>query len=66
MQSRDCHADHDNFCYVCSKYEVKSFQKKIENNICNLYEEIFKSKMDKHNSWVPRVICNIYKMMLYR
>lgn len=40
-QSHDCYANHDNFCYVCSKYEVTSLQKSIDNNICNLYQSFY-------------------------
>lgn len=66
QQSHDCDANRDNFCYICSKFEVQSLRRKINETVCELYEEIFKVKIDQHNSWVPRVICNSCRKMLYR
>jgi len=37
-QSHDCHANHDIFCYICSKFEVKSLRKTIDDDICNMYD----------------------------
>lgn len=64
-QSHDCHVNHDFFCYICSKFEVQSLRKIIDDDISNMYEEIFHLKVDKSSRWVPHSICNSCKKMLY-
>jgi len=64
VQSHDCHVDHDQFCYICSKFEVKSLRRPIDESICNLYEELFNLRIDKDNSWLPSVFCNACNKML--
>lgn len=67
LNAHDCHKNADSFCYVCSKYEVMSLQKKIDDEISTLYKKCFGHKMlHQETNWVPHIICNSCRLMLYR
>jgi len=66
QQSHNCDTSRDNFCYICSKFEVQSLRRQFNESFCDIYKEMFKMEVDQHNSWVPRVICNSCRKMLLR
>jgi len=65
-QLHKCDLDHYIFCYICSKFEIKSLRKNIDDDIRETYKEIFGLEIDKLkiNNYAPNIICNCCRKML--
>ena len=63
----DCHKNVNSFCYICTRYEVTSLRKKIDDEVSTLYKKCFGHKvLHQETNWVPHIICNSCRLMLYR
>ena len=45
LNAHDCHKNVNSFCYICTKYEVTSLWKKIDDEVSTLYEQYFGHKV---------------------
>ena len=45
LNTHDCHKNVNSFCYICTRYEVTSLRKKIDDEFSTLYEKCFGHKV---------------------
>ena len=55
----NCKNNPNFFCYVCGKFEVARYRKKMTDTITNIYYNCFKIHVSNQNEyWVPNISCN--------
>lgn len=66
-RSHNCQQDTDNFCYVCSNFEIVKNRRKLSEANKNLYFRCFNmSIVNEDKPWVPNSICCTCLTMMNR
>lgn len=65
LTEHNCESEHNVFCHVCSKFEISSLRKVIDDGIRRTYKDIFGFDMDdiRIKNWAPNIICNCCRIM---
>jgi len=56
LPEHTCESEHNVFCRVCSKFEVSSLRKVIDDRIREIYKDIFGFNMDESGTLVGRYL----------